>query len=287
MDTDERNGYIRVYHTLGLSYCEILRALAKYNRVVISLRHLKRILKLLGLTRRLFDDVGTVITFMQQQISSSGRLHGYRWMYEKCRERGISCKKEDVRVILGVLDADGCEQRKKRRLRRRKYLSRGPNYIWHVDSYDKLKRFGICVNGCIDGFSRHLLWLNCYTTSSDPRVIGGYYLEAVSQVQGCPTLLRGDRGTENVRVRQFQRFLRRDGMDNRAGDASYIEGPSTANQRIEYWWNFLRRECTDFWISLFRELETDGHFDGGFIDINLIQFCFMAIIQACNSCYKD
>ena len=28
----------------------------------------------------------------------------------------------------------------------------GPNFIWHVDSYDKLKPFGFPINGCIDGY---------------------------------------------------------------------------------------------------------------------------------------
>lgn len=47
-------------------------------------------------------------------------------------------------------------------------------------------------------------------------------------------VIRGDLGTENVRVRQFQRYLRRNGDDCRAGERSYLEGKGTANQRIEY-----------------------------------------------------
>jgi hypothetical protein len=63
----------------------------------------------------------------------------------------------------------------------------------------------------------------------------------------------------------------------------YLEGPSTANQRIEYFWNFLRRECTDFWICFFRDVEADGHFDGSFLDINLLQYCFMHLVQVCGT----
>ncbi|KAF7648178.1 hypothetical protein LDENG_00160510 [Lucifuga dentata] len=58
--------------------------------------------------------------------------------------------------------------------------------MWHVDSYDKLEPFGICVNGSIDGYSRKVLWLNAYHTSSDPKVIAGYLLETVVEVGGCP-----------------------------------------------------------------------------------------------------
>ena len=27
----------------------------------------------------------------------------------------------------------------------------GPNFIWHMDGYDKLKPYGITIHGCIDG----------------------------------------------------------------------------------------------------------------------------------------
>ena len=220
-----------------------------------------------------------VITFVEEQLRQSGRQHGYRWMANKCKMMGLTCTQDDVRIILRTLDPEGVKQRQRRRLIRRTYVSKGPNYIWHFDRYDKLKRFGFCVNGCVDGYSRLMIWLNCYTTSSDPKVIAGYYLEAVSSMGGCPLVLRGDLGTENSKVRQMQRYFRRNGNDNRAGEHSYLEGPSTANQRIEYFWNFLRRECTDFWICLFRDLEADGNFDSSFLDVNILQYCFMHLVQ--------
>jgi len=70
-------------------------------------------------------------------------------------------------------------------LHRREYISRGPNFIWHVDSYDKLRPYGICImplNGAIDGFSRKMLWLNAYYTSNDHAVVCGYFMETVGYV---------------------------------------------------------------------------------------------------------
>ena len=29
--------------------------------------------------------------------------------------------------------------------------NKGPNYIWHIDGYDKLSPFGLTIHGCIDG----------------------------------------------------------------------------------------------------------------------------------------
>ncbi|XP_066497496.1 uncharacterized protein [Hoplias malabaricus] len=197
-------------------------------------------------------------------------------MYAKCRLNGLRVRKEDVRLILKELDPRGVALRRAKRLCRRNYFSKGPNFIWHLDSYDKLKHYGICINGCIDGFSRKIIWLNAYTTSSDPRLVGGYYIQAVQRLGGCPEIVRGDCGTENGHVRDFQFFLRR----NRHGSIeSYLDGASTANQRIESWWGFLRKECMQFWIALFADLKERGLFDGEFLDKSLLQFSCMGLIQ--------
>ncbi|KAJ4931164.1 hypothetical protein JOQ06_025462 [Pogonophryne albipinna] len=47
---------------------------------------------------------------------------------------------------------------------------------------------------------------------------------------------------------------------------SYIEEASTANQRIESWWGFLRRESMEFYICMFTDLKNRGLFDGAFLD---------------------
>lgn len=200
-------------------------------------------------------------------------------MYEKCIQNGFNVRKEDIRLLLSILDPENVEKRKSRRLLRRNYYNKGPNYIWHMDSYDKLKRYGICINGCVDGFSRKVLWLKAYSTSSDPKVIAGYFMEAVDEYKGCPRIIRADKGTENADTCTIQRLLRQDGTDTFAGEKSFLYGRSTMNQRIEYWWSFLRKECTEFWIDFLTGLKNEGHYDGDFIDKNLIIFSFLGIIQ--------
>lgn len=272
---------ILLYFNIGLQYLEILDALASQHGFVLSLRHLKRILRENGLQRRNYSDLGTTIDFIRSQLNTSSRLHGYRWMHAKCLEHGIRAKTEDVRIILQLLDPESVVQRRRRRLQRRQYFSKGPNFIWHVDSYDKLKPFGICINGCIDGFSRRIIWLKAAHTSSNPRVIGSYYVDAVERLGGCPRIVRTDFGTENVTVRDIQKFFRRDGEDDRAGDRSYISGASTANQRIESWWGQLRRHGAGYWIAFFGELKDEGLFGGDFLDKALVQLCFTNVIQVC------
>ncbi len=56
-----------------------------------------------------------------------------------------------VMMLLGTMDSACTARRKARKLNRRIYLNKDPNYLWHMDSYDKLKPYGIAIHGCIDG----------------------------------------------------------------------------------------------------------------------------------------
>ena len=156
-------------------------------------------------------------------------------------------------------------------MKRRQYFAKGPNYLWHVDSYDKLKPFGLCISGCIDGFSRRIIWLNVYRTSSNPRVIAGYYMEAVQELLGCPRMVRGDMGTENGHIARMQTLL--------SGEESFLYGASMHNQRIESFWCTLRKECSQFWMDTLGSLKDRGYFTGSAVDTNLIQFCFSMLVQ--------
>ena len=71
----------------------------------------------------------------------------------KCTANNLKCKKEENCKTLQVLEPDGTTLRKTRKLPRRTYIS---NDLWHFDSYGKLKRSGICINSCIDGFQGKL-----------------------------------------------------------------------------------------------------------------------------------
>ncbi|XP_053389548.1 uncharacterized protein LOC128552527 [Mercenaria mercenaria] len=90
--------------------------------------------------------------------------------------------------------------------------------------------------------------------------------------------MRGDRGTENVVVAQLQTFFHE--TFNPANTTEHFRyGRSTANQRIENWWCFLRRQCTEFWISFFQMLKRDGLFNGNLLELEIMRFVFMEIIQ--------
>ncbi len=125
-----------------------------------------------------------------------------------------------------------------------------------MDSYDKLKPYGIAINGCIDGFSRFVLWMEAYNTNSDPKVISDYHISTVTRIGGCPERLRADLGTENGHVKAMQVFLCRNHTDSYAGEKSFMYGCSTANQRIEAWW--VVNKVDNFGWTSFRPSKTMG-----------------------------
>lgn len=108
-----------------------------------------------------------------------------------------------------------------------------------MDGYDKLKPFGFCVHGAIDGCSIRILWLEVGTTNNDPTVIAQYFISCVRGVGSAPRIIRADYGTENVNVAAIQRTLF-------SGFKSFFYGKSVLNQRIVAWWSTLRRSNSDW-----------------------------------------
>ncbi|KAJ8047915.1 hypothetical protein HOLleu_00032 [Holothuria leucospilota] len=270
-----REQLLTMYFRLGYSNIEIRTVLAGKHNIVLSERHTKRLLNRLGLYQRknLSDDI-EIAEFIQKQIRASGKLHGYKWMHLKCRQAGLMVSRETVRVILSILDPVGVRLRSTQQIVRRTYHSRGPNFVWHVDGYDKLKKYGIAISGCIDGFSRKIIWLEASYTNNNPALIAGYFVNAVQACGGCPSIVRADMGTENVLIEQMQNFFRRNQANN-----SFVYGKSTRNQRIEAWWAMLRKHCSQYWMELLQTLCDEGHFCGDSLDQELIRFCFLEIIQ--------
>ncbi len=180
-------------------------------------------------------------------------------MYQRLvTDYGLVVRKDAVRQVLKILDPEGVQGRLRHRLRRREYRGRGPNRTWHIDGYDKLKPFGLCIHGCIDGYSRRIMWLEVGPSNNNPAIICQYFLNCVKQFGCTAQIIRSDKGTENVNVVVVQHLFRRDHQDEFAGDRSFLYSKSVSNQRIEAWWSFLCRECADWWINYLKNVRERG-----------------------------
>lgn len=202
-------------------------------------------------------------------------------MWKIIQSHGIPVRRSSVMEILRELDPEGVMSRKKKRLRRRLYSVPGPDYLWHIDGHDKLKPFGFSIHGCIDGFSRRLIWLEVGPTNKQPEVITNYFIQSVKQLGHLPTRIRSDDGTENSILEAVQIALRLGHSDTYAGINSFIIGTSPANQRIESFWSQLAKDRPIWWRQFFKELSDMGYLDADnkFI-VECVRYCFMQLIRS-------
>ncbi|XP_061600124.1 uncharacterized protein LOC133462737 [Cololabis saira] len=280
---------IHKYFTEGHTYEIILDLLTTKHNISMSLGTLKRRLQDADLTRRTnYTPIATVRAAISEEIQGSGKLLGYRAMWQTLKQKySFTVRRCDVMHLMGELDPLGKEKRSRRKFVRRSYHSNGPNEVWHVDGYDKLKPFGIAISGCIDGFSRKVLWLKCGKSNNDPRVIAQNYIECVAEFGVCPMRLRTDCGTENGLMAALHCSLRSEHTDEFAGAKSHMYGTSTSNQRIESWWSYFRKQRSQFWMDLFSDLRERHLFNGSYEHTNLLRYCFLDVLQKELNEYKQ
>jgi hypothetical protein len=283
-DGMSRNELIVAYFDLGYSYKEIVAALALIHSVTISLRHLKRILSRLSKHRKLGingeSPLEEVIEAMLTELRGSGKCLGYKAMWCRLMKGyGLSVKRKTVWELLWLMDPEGMENRKAKRLTRRVYTVPGPNFLWHIDGYDKLKPFGLAIHGCIDGYSRRIMWLEVGSSNNDPNVISKYFLDCIESLQIVPTIIRSDMGTENTSIKLLQMYLRSRAQDRFAGANSFIVGKSTSNQRIEAWWCILRKQGVQFWMDFFKDLRALDLYRDDIYHQECVRLCFMGILH--------
>ena len=282
--SSEEEYIISYYFRKGYPYNIILQFLYKFHVIGISLRTLKSKLRSYGLKRK------SVLTpRIDVQIESAIRAElqgasvniGYRTMWSRLNLfHGVCVPRDAVMLKLRLIDPDGCDRRKRRRLARRQYSSSGPNEVWHIDGYDKLKRFGFPIHGCIDGFSRRMLWLKALHSNNNPAVVARLFMECVVECNGCPKRVRSDCGSENVDVTAIQSYLRRRQDDAFSGLNAHIYGPSHGNQWIESWWSQYRRNRSSFIIDFFKDLVDLGSYNpSNSYQLACVRYCFVPILQ--------
>ena len=182
----------------GYTYEEIVGLLSVDYGIQLSLSTLKRKLKDMNLSRKNLNfDVNLVRQAIEELIDGPNSCVGYRSIWHTLKLRGTIVPRLVIQQLMQEIDPEGVQARKAHRLRRRQYYSPGPNSVWHADGYDKLKLYGLPIHGCIDGFSRKVIWLYVTRSNNYPDNIAAYSLDSVKELGGCPRKLNTDLGTEN------------------------------------------------------------------------------------------
>ena len=114
-----------------------------------------------------------VCQIIKRELRGPSAGHGYLFKWYKLKTT-YEVQERRVIKILREEHPAGTLHKNSRYIKRRVYTCEGPNNIWHVDGNDKLKPYGLPIHGCVDGFSRKVLWLKVTRKNNNPVVPARY-----------------------------------------------------------------------------------------------------------------
>lgn len=251
----------------GLDDTQILHVLER-DGSKIGLWSLRRIRLSEGLRRRYSAEEKQLLEpvwhdMIQEQLAVNRRLDGFgrHYLYTHFRKHGCVIPRDPLFKIYRELNPDAVARRRTaQQRRRREFIVPGPNFIWSIDGYDKLKRFGIEIYACIDAYSRYVLWVYVGQSNATSACVNRQFLDFLSVHGKQPQIIRSDRGGETPLLANSHYNLRCMSQPGLAFKDCYIYGTSVGNQRIEKWWEtlstgnlFIYRVCLPpiDWAGLF------------------------------------
>lgn len=174
----------------------------------------------------------------------TGPIDGYGkgYLYAHFRSSGYNVQRERLFQAYKAINPDGVQRRKKDLQRRRgEYIVPGPNWLWSIDGHDKLKPYGIEIYAGIDAYSRFITWIYVGVSNSTAVSVVQQYIDCVKKRGIFLYFVRSDCGGETGML-AFTHYQLSKAVDP---DISlrdcYLYGTSTANQRIEKWWEDLTK----------------------------------------------
>ena len=103
----------------------------------------------------------TELDLILKEILSVTPDAGKSYVMGSLQSRGISIQRSHLHERLKIIDPIGRAIRKRGVIARRVYNVAGANRRWHIDSNHRLIGWRFVINGCVDGFSRTVVYHKC------------------------------------------------------------------------------------------------------------------------------
>jgi len=177
-----------------------------------------------------------------------------------------------------------------RRVHRRRYQVAGANSLWHHDGQHGIDcslhylvncetnpaigliRWKIVIHAFIDGKTRLVVGIRAHNNNRAETVLA-LFLDSIA-IHGTPSRVRGDHGTENVRVAEWMEEMQGRGRGSYIwgrfvslshslgyGSYSFSNVRSVHNSRIERIWYDVTEGFGGKWKDFFTDLEANGGLD--------------------------
>ena len=151
-------------------------------------------------------------------------------------------------------------------IRRRVYMNPHPHFLWHIDTNHKLIRWKLIIHAAIDGFSRNIVYLECFNNNRAHTVLH-LFLEAAHSCGIPPRKVRTDQSVEN----QF--------IIDLLGPDSLV-GSSVHNQRVERLNRTINDNIRTRYGAVFYRLEHSGILDVySDLDVAILHYVYLPRIN--------
>ena len=178
--------YTRISEILGVSRWTVSRRIKDYG-----LEDFKSFSKLSD------DELDKVVRgYIREHGATSGQLHRTGYL----RSLRLRVQRRGARECLPRLDPQNRALRWGIVVSRRVYRVPWPNSLWHLDGHHSLIRWKLVIHGCVDGFSRRIIYLRCSSNNLAETVMNLFFNAVSRDGDRWPSRIRVDWGVENVLV---------------------------------------------------------------------------------------
>ena len=137
-----------------------------------------------------------VDAIVKNYMSRHGNTTGEPYISGYFKLIGICIQRRRVRESINRLEPVHLALRWGILISRRTYFVLWPNSLWHIDGHHSLLRSKFVIHGCIDGFSRKIIFLQCNTSNKALTVLQ-LLLESIDSHGGYwPSRIRVGYGAE-------------------------------------------------------------------------------------------